>query len=94
MTLLAWYDAPVALAAALFFVLAVQDHLRGKRLHERRQKLLAEQILRADEDNAYFWARQAAVLAERQAGAQLVELCEPYGFSIRVPAPTRVLRKV
>jgi hypothetical protein len=94
MSLIAWYDIPLALLAGLCFVLAWQDSRRRKRDYERLMNRRVEQALRADEDLGYLCARLAADLAERQAGARLVERCEPYGYSVRVPNQTRILRKV
>jgi hypothetical protein len=93
MSLVSWYDVPLALLAGLCFVLAWQDSRRGQRNHARRQNVLAERALRADEDNAYFWALQSAQLNDRQP-AGIVSCAEAYGYSIRVPNQTRIVRKV
>jgi hypothetical protein len=92
MSLVSWYDVPLALLAGLCFVLAWQDSRRRKRDYERLMNRRVEQALRADEDLGYLCARLAADLAERRS--DIVERCEPYGYSVRVPNQTRILRKV
>jgi hypothetical protein len=89
--LLAWYDVPLALLAALCFVLAWQDARRSKRAHERLMNRRVEQAQRAEEDLGYLLARLAADLDERRS--DIVERCAPYGYSVRVPA-TPTLREV
>jgi hypothetical protein len=87
MSLVSWYDVPLALLAGLCLVLAWQDARRSKRAYERLMNRRVEQALRAEEDLGYLCARLAADLAERHA--TVADL-----HSVRVPAATPTLREV
>jgi hypothetical protein len=54
MSLVAWFDIPLALLAALCFVLAWQDARRSKRAHERWMNRRVAQAQRAKEDLGYL----------------------------------------
>jgi hypothetical protein len=54
MSLVAWFDIPLALLAALCFVLAWQDARRSKRAHERWMNRRVAQAQRAEEDLGYL----------------------------------------